>query len=55
MKCKYIVCDEDGPIRVFYSKEEAQKFLQKGWTIKVEKVATINVGKTLSMLGEAPF
>jgi len=38
-KYKYIVCDEDGPIRVFYSKEEANNFLQKDWTIQVVKVA----------------
>ena len=37
-KYKYIVCDEDGPIRVFYSKEEAQNFLQKDWTIQVVKI-----------------
>ena len=35
---KYIVCDEDGPIRVFHDKEEANKFLQDGWTIQVIKV-----------------
>jgi hypothetical protein len=52
-KFKYIVCDEDGPIRVFYDKESAQKFLQPGWTIKTEQL-----GKTLIPLKsfeEAPF
>lgn len=38
-KYKYIVCDEDGPIRVFHSKGEANKFLQEGWYIQVVRVA----------------
>ena len=37
-KYKYIVCDEDGPIRVFHSKKEAHSFLQDDWTIQVVKV-----------------
>ena len=37
-KYKYIVCDEDGPIRVFHSKQEANSFLQDDWTIQVVKV-----------------
>ena len=37
-KYKYIVCDELGPLRVFYSKKEAQNFLQKDWTIQVVKI-----------------
>jgi hypothetical protein len=37
-KYKYIVCDEDGPIRVFHDKQEANKFLQDGWYIQVVKV-----------------
>ena len=37
-KYKYIVCDEDGPIRVFHSKQEATKFLQDDWTVQVVKV-----------------
>jgi hypothetical protein len=32
---KYIVIDEDGPLRVFHTIEEANNFLQPGWTIKV--------------------
>jgi hypothetical protein len=36
---KYTVCDEDGPLRVFDSKEEANKFLQKDWYIQVVKIA----------------
>jgi hypothetical protein len=35
---KYIVCDEFGPIRVFPSKEEAEHFLQEGFSLIVEKV-----------------
>lgn len=38
-KYKYIVCDEDGPIRVFHDKQEANKFLQDDWYIQVVKVA----------------
>ena len=38
-KYKYIVCDEDGSIRVFHDKKEANKFLQDGWYIQVVKVA----------------
>ena len=32
---KYIVIDEDGPLRVFQSMEEANQFLQPGWSIEV--------------------
>jgi hypothetical protein len=35
---KYIVCDEDGPLRVFTYKDEANRFLQEGWYIQVVKV-----------------
>ena len=38
-KYKYIVCDEDGPIRVFHDKQEATKFAQDDWTIQVVRVA----------------
>ena len=37
-KYKYIVCDEIGPLRIFYSKEEAIEFLQDGWTIVIIKL-----------------
>ena len=37
-KYKYIVCDEDGPIRVFYDKQEAENFRQEDWVIQVVKV-----------------
>lgn len=37
-KYKYIVCDEDGPIRVFHSKQEANNFRQNDWVIQVVKV-----------------
>lgn len=37
-KYKYIVCDEDGPIRVFHSKQEANNFRQDNWVIQVVKV-----------------
>lgn len=32
---KYVVIDEDGPLRVFNTLEEANGFLQPGWTIKI--------------------
>jgi hypothetical protein len=31
---KYLVADEDGPLRSFYSRSEAEHFAQPGWTIK---------------------
>lgn len=31
---KYIVIDEEGPLRVFHSIEEANNFLQPGWRIE---------------------
>lgn len=37
-KYKYIVCDEDGPIRVFHDKQEANNFRQEDWVIQVVKV-----------------
>ena len=37
-KYKYIVCDEDGPIRVFHDKQEAENFRQEHWVIQVVKV-----------------
>ena len=37
-KYKYIVCDEVGPLRVFYDKEEAKNFVQEGWTIVIVKL-----------------
>lgn len=37
-KYKYIVCDEDGPIRIFYDKKEAVAFLQQDWTIQTIKI-----------------
>ena len=52
-KYKYIVCDEDGPIRVFYDKKEAVAFLQQDWTIQ-----TIKTGKKpvdFNTFEEAPF
>jgi hypothetical protein len=30
---KFLVADETGPIRAFYSLPEAQKFAQEGWSI----------------------
>lgn len=40
-KYKYIVCDEDGPIRVFHDKQEANNFLQKDWTIQAVRVPQV--------------
>ena len=37
-KYKYLVCDEDGPLRMFYDKQEAIDFLQDGWTIVIVKL-----------------
>lgn len=31
---KYLVADETGPLRSFYSRAEAERFAQPGWTIK---------------------
>lgn len=33
---RYVILDEDGqPLRKFWDKEEAQKFLQDGWTLTI--------------------
>ena len=50
---KYIVCDEFGPIRVFPSKEEAEQFLQEGWSVIVEKTPMTRID--LDKFEEAPF
>jgi hypothetical protein len=31
---KYLVADEEGPLRAFYDRSEAERFAQPGWTIK---------------------
>lgn len=30
---KYLVADENGPLRSFYDPNEAMRFCQQGWTI----------------------
>lgn len=32
---RYEVNDEDGPLRTFYTRQEAEQFLQPGWRIVV--------------------
>lgn len=32
---RYEVHDEDGPLRSFYTRKEAEQFLQDGWRIVV--------------------
>jgi hypothetical protein len=49
-KYKYIVCDEDGPIRVFHDKQEANKFLQDDWWVEVVKIP-----KKVYKFEDAPF
>lgn len=57
---KYLVADEDGPIRSFYDPNEALRFAQPGWTITEIKEVRYEPKKPtydelVQKLGEALF
>ena len=59
MRMSYVVLDEDGKMmRSFITKQEAERFLQPGWTIKyIPRVVIKRDGYSELLIknGEAPF
>lgn len=50
---RFLVSDEFGPLRAFYTRQEALFFMQEGFTLTVlPKPSKRNV---LESLGDAPF
>lgn len=51
---RYLVLDEDGkPMRKFYWKDEATRFLQEGWSLKrIPRAPKVNI---FEVFEPAPF
>lgn len=57
---KYLVADENGPLRAFYDPNEALRFAQKGWTITEIRELQVrpkppSYDDLVSKYGESPF
>ena len=57
---RFIVSDEDGPLRRFFSREDAEHFMSSDPSLTLEEIAKLkkpkfNKQKWLASLPDAPF